>query len=66
MCRGKGRFTEADCRMHQHKINSAVLQTVRRLKTEVQRGIRKIKDSIAEKLQKDGEGGESVENCHVA
>jgi DNA topoisomerase VI subunit B len=36
-------------RTHQHNIDSAVLQTARRLKTELQRETRKIKDSVAEK-----------------
>ena len=39
-------------RMHQHKINSAVLQTARHLKTEVRRGTRKTQDSIAEKKER--------------
>jgi len=42
-------------RMHQHSINSAVLQTARHLKTAVQRGTKQIKESIAEKT-KDGKG----------
>jgi hypothetical protein len=37
-------------RKHQH-INSAVLQTARHLKTEVQRVTRQIKDSTAEKTK---------------
>jgi len=36
-------------RKHQHNTDSAVLQTARCLKTEVQRETRKMKDSIAEK-----------------
>ena len=36
-------------RTHHHNTNSAVLQTARCLKTEVQRERRKIKESIAEK-----------------
>ena len=36
-------------RTHQHNTNSAVLQTARCLKTEVQKETRKMKDSIAEK-----------------
>jgi hypothetical protein len=39
--------------MYQHIINSAVLQTARRLKTEVERGTRQ---SIAEKIKEYGEG----------
>jgi hypothetical protein len=42
-------------RMYQHCSNSAVLQTARRLKTEVRRGTRQIKGSMAEKVKKDGE-----------
>ena len=38
-------------RTHQHNINSAVLQTARRLKTDVQRETRQIKHSIAEKTK---------------
>jgi len=36
-------------RTHQHNTDSAVLQTARCLKTEVQRETRKMKESIAEK-----------------
>ena len=36
---------------HRHHINSAVLQTARHLKTEVQTGRRQIKDSTAEKTK---------------
>ena len=36
-------------RTHQHNTDSAVLQTARCLKTEVQKEARKMKDSIAEK-----------------
>jgi len=36
-------------RTHQHNSDSAVLQTARCLKTEVQKETRKMKDSIAEK-----------------
>jgi hypothetical protein len=43
-------------RLHQHTINSEVLQTARRLKREVERGTRQIKGSIAEKIKKYGEG----------
>jgi len=35
-------------RMHQNSINSAVLQTVRRLKRELKRKTRQVKDSTAE------------------
>jgi len=43
-------------RTHQNNIDSAVLQTARRLKTEVQRETRKIKDSIAEKTKERWHG----------
>jgi hypothetical protein len=36
-------------RTHQHNINSAVLQTARYLKTEIQSGTRQIKESAAKK-----------------
>ena len=39
-------------RTHQHNIDSAVLQTARHLKTEVQREKRKIKDSTVEKKKR--------------
>jgi hypothetical protein len=38
-------------RTRQHNIDSAVLQKARRLKTEVQRETREIKESIAEKTK---------------
>jgi len=38
-------------RTHQHNTDSAVLQTARCLKTEVQKETRKMKDSIAEKTK---------------
>ena len=38
-------------RTHQHNTDSAVLQTARRLKTEVQKETRKMKDRIAEKTK---------------
>ena len=43
-------------RTHQNNIDSAVLQTARRLKTEVQRETRKITDSIAEKTNERWQG----------
>jgi hypothetical protein len=43
-------------RTHQHNTDSAVLQTARYLKTEVQRETRKIKDSIAEKTKEKWHG----------
>jgi hypothetical protein len=52
-------------RMHEHNVNSAVIEIARRQKTEVQRGTRQIKDNIAEKVKKNGEGRECMENCHV-
>jgi len=52
-------------RMHQHNIKSAVLQTAGCLKTEVQRGTRQIKDSIAERKKKDGKGRGCMDNCHA-
>ena len=39
-------------RTYQHNTDSAVLQTARYLKTEVQRETRKMKDSIADKKRK--------------
>jgi hypothetical protein len=53
-------------RTHQHNTDSAVLQTARYLKTEVQRVTRKLKDSIAEKTKKDGTGRGCTDNCYVA
>ena len=50
-------------RTHQHNTNSAVLQTARCLKAEVQ-GETKIKESIVEKT-KDGTGRGCMDNCHV-
>ena len=41
---------------HQHNRNSAVLQRARRLKTELQRGTRKIKDRITEKIKERWRG----------
>jgi len=38
-------------KIHQHNTDSAVLQTARCLKTEVQKETRKMKDSIAEKTK---------------
>jgi len=52
-------------RTHQHNTDSAVLQTAIRLKTEVQKETRKMKDSIAEKTMKDGTGRGWMDNCHV-
>jgi len=52
-------------RTHQHKTDSAVLQTARCLKTEIQKETSKIKDSMAEKIKEDGEGRGRMDNCHV-
>ena len=43
-------------RTHQHNTDSAVLQTARCLKTEVQRETRKMKDSIAKKTEERWHG----------
>ena len=43
-------------RTHQHNIDSAVLETARCLKTEVQRETRKMKNSIAEKTKERWHG----------
>jgi len=43
-------------RTHQHNSNSAVLQTARCLKTEVQKERRKMKDSITEKTKEKWHG----------
>jgi vacuolar-type H+-ATPase subunit B/Vma2 len=52
-------------RTQQHNIISTLLQTARCLKTEVQRGTRQIKDSIAEKTKKNGDSKGCMDNCHV-
>ena len=46
-------------RTHQHNTDSAVLQSTRCLKTEVQKETRKMKDSIAEKT-KEGRHGKKI------
>jgi undecaprenyl pyrophosphate synthase len=51
-------------RTHQHNTDSAVLQTARRLKTEVQRETRKMKDSKAKK--KNGTVRGCMDYCQVA
>ena len=43
-------------RTHQHNTDSAVLETARCLKTEVQREKRKMKESIAEKTKERWQG----------
>ena len=50
-------------RTHLHNTDSAVLQTARCLKAEVQRET-KIKESVAEKT-KDGTRRGCMDNCHV-
>jgi hypothetical protein len=50
-------------RIHQHNTDSAVLQTARCLKAEVQRET-KIKDSIAEKTKERWHGKRMHGNCH--
>jgi hypothetical protein len=51
-------------RTHQHNINSTMLQTPRRLKRELQRGTRQIKDSTTGK-KKDGERRTCMDNSHM-
>ena len=51
-------------RTHQHNTDSAVLQTARFHRTEVQRETRKM-NSIAEKKKKGGTGRGCMDNCHV-
>jgi len=43
-------------RTHQHNIDSALLQTARCLKTELQKETRKMKDGIAEKTKERWHG----------
>ena len=45
-----------DVRTHQHNTDTAVLQTARCLKAEVQRETRKIKESIVEKTKERWHG----------
>jgi hypothetical protein len=45
--------------MQQNSITTAVLQTARRPKTEVQKGVRQIKGSIAEKRKEIWRGKKS-------
>ena len=52
-------------RTHQHNTDSAVLQTDRCLKTEVQKETRKMKKSIAEKTKEDGTARGCMDNCRV-
>jgi len=47
---------------HQHNTDPAVLQIARCLKTEVQREIRKMKES---KQKTDGTGRGCMDSCHV-
>jgi predicted solute-binding protein len=53
-------------RTHQHNTDSAVLQTARYLKTEVQKETRKMKESIAEKTKKYFTERECMDKCHAA
>jgi len=50
---------------HQHNTNSAVLQTAKRLKTEVQWGTRQIRTAKHRKQKKDGKERGCMDNCHV-
>jgi len=52
----KGSYANTDCQNAPTRFNSAVLQTVRCLKTELQRGTRQIQDSIAEKTKERWRG----------
>ena len=52
-------------RTHQHSTDSAVLQTARCHRTEVQRETRNMKDSIAEKTKERWHGRGCMDNCHV-
>jgi hypothetical protein len=52
-------------RTHKHNTDSAVSETARCLKTEVHREARKMKDSIAQKTEKDGTGRGYMDNCHI-
>jgi len=51
-------------RTHQQNTNSAVLQTGRCLKTEVQKETRKMKERMGEKTKEDGTGRGCMENCN--
>jgi len=51
MFRQQGIFTKADFWDAPYNINLAMLQTARCLKTELHRGRRNIKGSIAEKMK---------------
>ena len=51
-------------RTHQHNTESAVLQTARYLKAQVQRET-KIKESITEKRKKDDTRRGCMDICHV-
>jgi iron-sulfur cluster repair protein YtfE (RIC family) len=53
-------------RTHQNNTKSATVQTARSLGTELQRGTRQIKDSIAEKTQEKWQGKRCINNFHVA
>ena len=51
-------------RMYQHTTHSALLQTARSLKTELQRGTRQLKDGAAQNT-KDGEERGCMDSSHV-
>ena len=52
-------------RTHQHNTDSVVLQRARCLKTEIQKEMRKIKESIAEKTKENGKARGCMDNCHL-
>jgi len=52
-------------RTHQHDIHPALLQTARRLRTELRRRTRQMKDSIAEKTQDRWRRRGCMDNSHV-
>jgi hypothetical protein len=53
-------------RTHQNNTKSAMFQTARSLGTELQRGTKQIKDSIAEKTKEKWWGKGCIDNFHVA
>jgi repressor of nif and glnA expression len=53
-------------RLHPNNTKSAMVQTARRVKAELQKGTRQIKDSIAENKKKGGGGKGCMDNFHVA
>ena len=52
-------------RTQQHDIHPALLQTARRLKTELQTRPRQMRDSIAEKTKDRWRGRGCIDNSHV-